>query len=213
MRARRLAVLASGVLAVLALPGCVSLKRTPEARFFVLHSVAEPPAAPGAGPAVLVGLLPVDLPGYLDRPQIATWVATGELHIDEYVRWAEPLDEGLGRTLAANLEVLLPQGRVLRSPWPSTARLRCRVRVGLQRFGPQPSGEVLLQGRFALLPPRDERPLASRPVAYRRGPLASVGQAPDPGAGVDAMSELAAALARDIAAAIGDLPAEAGESR
>ncbi|HUL79336.1 MAG TPA: PqiC family protein [Vicinamibacteria bacterium] len=211
MRTRRLAVLGSVGLA-LTLAGCVSLKRTPEARFFVLRSVAEPPAAAGApGTTVLLGLLPVVLPGYLDRPQIASWVAPGELRIDEYLRWAEPLDVGLNRTLAANLEALMPQSRVLRAPWPSSARLRCRVRVELQKLGPQPSGEVLLQGRFALLPADDERRLAARPVSLERRPLVPAGASLDAAAGVDAMSELVADLAREIAAAISALPAESDD--
>jgi hypothetical protein len=212
MRARVLALLGSAGLA-LALAGCVSLKRTPEARFFVLRALAEPPTAADA-PATtgLFGLLPVVLPGYIDRPQLVSWVAPGELRIDEYLRWAEPLDAGLARTLAANLEVLLPGSRVIRSPWPSAARLRCRVRVELQRFGPQTSGEVRLEGRFALLPTDGERPLVARPVAFTRGPLAVSGGSVDPVAGVDAMSDLLAELAREVAAAVGALPSPADAS-
>jgi hypothetical protein len=216
-RARRLAVLVVAGL-VAALPACVSLKRTPEARFFVLRTLAEPPGEAGAVPA-LVGLLPVALPGYLERPQLITWVAPSELRVDEYLRWAEPLDAGLARTLAANLETLLPGGRVIRSPWPATAsaRLRCRVRVELQRFGPQASGEVVLEGRFALLPADGERPLVARPVALVRGPLAATAAgggatATDATAGVEAMSELVADLARELASAIRALPPTGGET-
>jgi len=208
---RALAVLALAGLAA-ALPACVSLKRTPEARFFVLRTLAEPPAAEAGATPALVGLLPVALPGYLERPQLITWVAPGELRIDEYLRWAEPLDAGLARTLAANLDVLLPQSRVIRSPWPSATRLRCRVRVDLQRFGPQASTEVVLEGRYALLPADGERPLVARPVSLKRGPLGGAAQSDGATAGVEAMSELVADLARDIAAAIRALPAGTAES-
>ena len=209
MRARPLALLGSAGLA-LALAGCVSLKRTPEARFFVLRALPEPqPAADAPTTTGLVGLLAVVLPGYIDRPQLVSWVAPGELRIDEFLRWAEPLDAGVSRTLAANLEVLLPGGRVIRSPWPSATRLRCRVRVELQRFGPQTSGEVRLEGRFALLPTDGERPLVARPVAFTRGPLAVSGAGVDPMAGVEAMSDLLADLAREVAAAVGALPSPA----
>jgi hypothetical protein len=190
-----------------AIPACVSLKRTPEARFFVLRTLAEPPAAESGPAPALVGLLPVALPGYLERPQLITWVAPGELRIDEYLRWAEPLDAGLARTLAANLDVLLPESRVIRSPWPAAARPPCRVRVELQRFGPQASTEVVLEGRYALLPADGERPLLARPVRLKRGPLGA--SAPDrvATAEVEAMSELVADLAREIAAGIRGLPA------
>lgn len=203
MRVRQLSALVAAGLA-LTLAGCVSLKRTPEARFFVLRSLAEPPAGSTAqGATDVVGLSPVVVPGYLERPQVVSWVALGELRIDEFLRWAEPIDAGVSRTLAENLQTLLPESRIIRSPWSSSVKLRCRVRVELERFGPQASGEVLLDGRFELLPPRGERAIVARPVSLRRGLVAA---GATPAAGVAAMSELLADLARDIAAAVGELP-------
>jgi hypothetical protein len=208
---RRLSASLTSVGLAVAIAGCVSLKRTPEARFFVLRPLAEAPAATDtSATAELIGLLPVVLPAYLDRPQLVSWVAPGELRIDEYLRWGEPLDAGLLRTLAANLETRLPGSRVIRSPWPSKARLRCRVRLELQNFGPQASGEVLLEGRFALLPADGERPLVVRPVGLKRGPLALSAAGVDPMAGVDAMSDLVADLAGEMAASLGALSPETG---
>jgi uncharacterized lipoprotein YmbA len=187
--------------------GCVSLKRTPEARFFVLRSLAEPPATiPALASADLVGLLPVTVPGYLDRPQIVTWAAPGELRVDEFRRWAEPLDAGVSRTLAENLDALLPEHRLVRWPWPASAPLRWRVRVELQEFGPRTGGELRLEGAFLVLPARGERPLGGRPVDLRRRPSPSGGESTDPSASVEAMSELLLDLAREIAAAIEGLP-------
>jgi len=201
------------VAGLLGFTGCVSLKRTPEARFFVLRSLVEAPAppagsggSPGGPPSGgLVGVLPVFLPGYLDRSQVVTWTAPGELRIDEFLRWAEPLDAGVARVLGESLGTLLPSHRVIRTPWSSAAPLRCRVRLELVRFGPQESGEMVLTGRWALLPRQSERPFLSRPVGLRRGPMAA---ATDAGVGVEAMSELLADLSREIAAAIQALPAE-----
>ena len=192
-------------------PACVSLKRTSEARFFVLRSLAEPPAAAATGsPAMLIGVLPVRMPGYVDRPQLVTWTAPGELRIDEFLRWAEPLDAAVTRTVAENLDALLPGSRVLRSPWPAEARPRCRVLVDLTLFGLQAGGEVRLEGRWALLPDRDPHPLATSPVSLHRGPFAgAAGEPPDPSAGVEAMSALLADLSTEIADAIRALPAEA----
>ncbi len=212
MTLSRLPALVAAAALVAALAACVSLKRTPEARFFVLRAVAEGPAAQATAPAPsLVGLLRVALPGYLERPQLITWVGPGELRVDEYLRWAEPLDSGLSRTLAANLQALLPEARVVVAPWPSRANPASRVRVELQRFGPQAGGEVVLEGRFAVLPAEGERPLAARPVALKRGPLAAA-PAVDPAAEVDAMSELVADLAREIVNALRALPPEPVEA-
>ena len=194
--------------------GCVSLKHTQEARFFVLRSVAEPEAAPASGFARgFVGVMPVRLPGHLDRPQLVTWAAPGELRIDEFLRWGEPLDTGFTRTLAENLATLLPEHVVTRSPWRSSAAPRCRVVTELRVFGLQPNGEVRLEGRWALLPTRSEEPLARGNAAFGRGPLASGPAGVDPGAEVDALSELVAELGREIAAAVRALPDETGGAR
>ena len=191
-----------------ALTACVSLKRTPEARFFALRSrvaeaspvVAGPAAAPG-----LVGVLPVLLPAYLERPQVVTWVAPGEIRIDEFLRWAEALDLAVGRVVGEDLASLLPSHRIIRAPWSGSTPLRCRVRLELTRFGPQPGGKVELAGRFALLPRQSQRPLLSRPVEFSRGPGPG-GGAVDPNALVEAMSELLAELSRTMAIAIAELP-------
>jgi uncharacterized lipoprotein YmbA len=132
------------------------------------------------------------------------WAGPNELRIDEFLRWSEPLDAGLERTLAEDLGALLPQARVVRSPWPAAAVLRCRVSVDVRLFGPQPDGSVRLEGRFALLPARDERVLVQRPFAYSRSVLATV--AADPAPAVEAMSDLVGDLAKDVAAAVASLP-------
>jgi hypothetical protein len=211
-RRTRLVGIAAAAAVALGAAGCVSLKRTPEARFFVLRSVVEPPEAPAPrGSAGLVGVLPVRLPGHLERPQLVTWAGPGELRVDEYLRWAEPIDAGVGRTLAENLDALLPAHPVIRAPWPAAVTPFCRVRVDLRLFGLQESGDVRLEGRWTLLPAKEERPLARRSTRLTRGPLPAGPGGVDAGAGVEAMSALLADLAREIAAAIEALPAETTE--
>ena len=200
---------AVAVLVAGALAGCVPLKRTPEARLFALRPVAELSARPVSSAAGLgiVGVLPVSLPGILERPQLVSWSAPGEVHIDEFLRWAEPLDASLQRVLTEDLETLLPSQRVIQSPWARSTTVQYRVRAELVRFGLQPGGEVALSGRFVVLPAQSERPLVSRDVELRR----DAGGA-DPGRMVEAMSALVADLAAEIANAIGTLPMETWDS-
>ena len=200
----------AALLAAAALAGCVSLKRTPEARFFTLRPVGERPASPAADKprAGIVGLLPVSVPGFLERPQLVAWTAPGEVRIDEFLRWAEPLDASAQRVLADDLARLLPTHDVIRAPWPRSMALRCRVRTELVRFGPQPGGEVSLSGRFVVLAGQGERVFVSRDFELRRDP----GQA-DPGRTVEAMSVLLADLARQIADGIETLPPETAENK
>jgi uncharacterized lipoprotein YmbA len=191
---------------VLVLAGCVSLKRTEEARFFVLQSLVEPPAA-AQEPVALVGVENVRLPGHLERPQLVTWTAPGELQVDEFLRWAEPLEDGVTRTLAENLAALLPDHQVVRRPWAGDIETRCRVRVALRQFGLQRDGTVRLSGQFRLLPGRGDLARVLRSVSLARGVSSGAAEAP-PDPGVDAMNELIEQLSRQIAEAIRALPPE-----
>jgi len=139
------------------------------------------------------------------------WKAPSELHVDEFLRWSEPLDAGITRTLAENLAALLPEHRVIRHPWPGAAELRCRVAVELGVFGQQQDGEIRLEGRWALLHAKAQHALAFHSVSLRRGPLGADAAA-DPRASVEAMSELVADLSREIATAVRGLPVEEPES-
>ncbi len=211
MRARIVAVVGVVVVTV-GLGACAPFKRTPEARFYVLRSLIEPPAAPAptevGGP---VGVLPVRLPGYLDRPQLVTEMALDQVKVDEYARWAEPLPAAVTRTLTENLAILLPESHVVRYPWPAGRSMRCRVSVDLRVLAAQGDGWVRLEGRWALLPDDEEAPLVLRPLSLRRGPLPVGPRGVDPAAGVEAMSELLADLSRQIAVAVQALPADPGQ--
>jgi uncharacterized lipoprotein YmbA len=193
--------------------GCVSLKRSPEARYFVLRSVTQPsgPGAPAAGtgaapgePESLVGLLPVRVPEALARPELVSVAAPGELRVDPLQRWAEPLDEGATRTLAENLGLLLPGHRILRSPWRASAPLQARIAVDVSGFGPGADGVVRLDGSFVLLEPAAERALARQRFAFERRPAA-----PGGAGAVEAMSALLGDLARDLARSVEALPSAA----
>jgi len=204
---RRTAMLAA---LVLSLAACVSLKRTPEPRLFVLRALAspaaaEPPAAASGGEPVLA-LLGVRIPDHLERPQLVVWAEPNELRIDEFVRWGEPLDAGVTRTLGDDLQALLPRYRVVRAPWPAATSPRCRLATELQVFGTQPDGRVTIEGRYTLLAGAEERALARRTFSFSRPAQAGPWE---PGPAVQSMSELLVDVAREVAASVGSLPPEA----
>jgi hypothetical protein len=85
--------------------------------------------------------------------------------------------------------------------------------VDLQRFGPEADGDVLLEGRYALLPAKDERPLRRGTLRHQRQAGGATPAATDPGAAVEIMNELLVEASREIAAALRSLPeAEASPS-
>ncbi|MFT4571794.1 MAG: putative lipoprotein YmbA [Hyphomicrobiaceae bacterium] len=90
---------------------------TPASRFYVL-AAATPTTIP-ATDAPVVGIGPIQLPAYLDRPQIVTRRNDHELVISELHRWAEPLQSHVTATLAEDVQALRTDLRAIPYPWPT----------------------------------------------------------------------------------------------
>src|SRR5262245_33742770 len=102
------------------LAGCGFLKPSGvEPRSFILTPLTGP--APPAGQSTLsVGVGPVDMPGYLSKTAFAVLHGTNEVDYLDMAVWAERLNIGLRRVVAADLAVLLSTDRVHISTWRTT---------------------------------------------------------------------------------------------
>ena len=47
------------------------------------------------------------MPAVVDRPQIVVRTGPNEVWLDEFNRWASPLEDNLGRVIAENLVAML----------------------------------------------------------------------------------------------------------
>ncbi len=94
----------SVLISLLLCAGCAS---SPSARYFSLEAM--PVSGGNADGRRLVGIGPVGMARYLKRPQMVTRGANNEMLLDEFSRWAEPLDDVLPRVLTSDLAALLPQ--------------------------------------------------------------------------------------------------------
>lgn len=101
------------------------------AKFYTLSSTAKATDAPAASYAVGVG--PVSVPSSVDRPQFVVQVAENRVEIDEFNRWAAPLDETIARAVAGNLAVLLGTPDVAVAPLASLNPTYL-VSLDVQRF-------------------------------------------------------------------------------
>jgi uncharacterized lipoprotein YmbA len=137
----------SGVLLTLALGGCFGPRADPST-FFQLSPVPAP-AAQSAAP-VSIGLGPITVPAYLDRLQLVTRLSDNQLDVNETQRWAEPLSEGVARTLQENLTQLLPGSTYVRFPWYASEAPQLAVSVDLRRFEGDGDGLAVLEGSWSL---------------------------------------------------------------
>jgi uncharacterized lipoprotein YmbA len=192
----RLAAITLG-LCLTALGGCAS---TQAARFYVLSALpdgesAVPVAAAERG--LTIGVGPVMLPKYLDRPQIVTYISPYALHVAEFDRWAEPLESNFVRVLAEHLALMIPTARVVAFPWPGSTAIDYQVTVEVSDFFGQLGGESALIARWSLFREDGQGALVSR-----RSRFSAPAGAPGYEAIVAAMSQTVADLSRDIAAAV-----------
>ena len=176
--------------------GCASQP----SRFYLLSALANPDiASPGTsgqqGPTIGVG--PVTLPRYLDRPQIATRTSPYELRLAEFDRWAEALDVNFSRVLAENLSLLIPTARVVMSPWPRAIPIDYQITVDVTHFLSQVGGESVLIADWILFKGEGQQVLMTGKSRFSASPAG-----PDYAATVAAMSQTVASLSREIATAI-----------
>lgn len=176
--------------------GCMTLGPPPEqTRYYILEAEASSPDPIRLAVPVL-GVGPVRLPAYLDRPEIVTRAGPARLEVASVDRWAAPLDVLLTSALAEDLRAAVPAREVFGWPWPVGASPEWSVSVDVLRFDGEPDGTAILEARWIV---RRGGTLANQGVTTARERAA----APEVAATVAALSRAIGALARDIAAAVG----------
>ena len=98
-----------------------------------------------------IGVGPVQLPQYVNRPQIVTRISQNELEVNEFARWGEPLKDNFSRVLAENISVLLSTDHVNVYPWSRTTHIDYQVIIDVTQFYGTLGGDVLMRARWTLL--------------------------------------------------------------
>jgi len=181
------------------LAGILAACSSAPSKYYVLS--AEPAAARPvtdglARTTVAIGA--INLPGALDRPQIARRLGPNQLDYAETERWAGPLDEMIRRVLAAYLRPLLPAGAALIDN-DSAASANVTIAIGIARFDADKAGRVTLEAGWQMLGKNSAvigAPRNARIVEPGAGSAAAAVAA--------AMSRAVAGLADRIAAGVND---------
>ncbi len=134
----------------LILGGCAATKPS---RFYLLTPL--PQSGKGiltatAAQGLAIGIGPIELPSYLNRPQIVTRASQNELQLAEFNHWAEPLEETVTRVLAENLSVLLSTDDVAVFPWKQAIKVDYQATVEVMEFDIKSNGESSLVTRWRI---------------------------------------------------------------
>jgi len=200
-------VLNSGIgaillLSLLLLCGCAS--KAPN--YYVLHSLqSEAPDVKitRAQNDLTIGVGPIKIPEYLDRPQMATRSTPYSLQFAEFDKWAEPLEKDLARVLAENLSILLSTDRVVVFPWAGYVHVLYQVTVDVAQMEYTPDGKALLVAGWSVFG-NDGGKLLTIKRSRIIVPVQSTGFE----AIASAQSRAVGEMSREIAACIESLPRE-----
>lgn len=183
---------------LLLLAGCAT-PASPPTRFFVLSSLAqgEPGLATATTPGVILEIEPVEIPQYLNRPEIVIRAGGNRLQLERMNQWGGDFKEDLGRVTLENLSRLLRSDRVILLPNKTDQSAQFRLTTSINRFEPDETGQVLLDARWSLFDGHGKLLLTRHSRLNSRAE-----QADNPESLAKAMSQALAQLNREMGEAI-----------
>ena len=194
---------AAATFGLLLLAACAETSPT---RFYTLSNVGTSPSASenAAANRLAVGVGPISLPQYLDRPQVVRRSGPNTFDLAGFDSWGEPLEDMFPRVVAENLSALLATDRVFVIPRRRLPTVDYQVEIEVLRFDAEVGGDAVLVARWEIFDGdgkqlRLDKSTVSEPVA---APV--VGDSYEPV--VAAMSATVAAFSQQLAQTIQSLP-------
>jgi len=166
-------------------------------RHFVLTSLPAEMVNAASG-TLRVDVIHVKTPSYLFNSSLAVRKGTNEIVYLPGTLWAERVDTGIPRVLAADLSSLLPSDQI-RVAIGSSDDVAREIGVTIEQFDVSASGQAVLVAKWRIFSPGGEKILHSGESRLSRS-----GPAPDadPAGAVGTLSDLIADLSRQLAQAL-----------
>lgn len=144
---RRIVSTLAACVFMLSMQGCIGGRSAP-AQYQLLTARAEKNSdAPLAGKSIGIG--PVQVAQFLQRPQIVTHNGGTQLQLSESQRWGEPLEQGIQRVLLQNLAALT--GAETRNfPWRLSTTPDYALRIDVTDLDKLSNGETILDVSWVL---------------------------------------------------------------
>ena len=173
---------------------------TQPSRFYMLSGMGAPmsEAVDEGERELVIGLGPITLPRYLDRPQIVTRTSPNKMELAEFDKWAEPLGDVISRVMAENVSALLATRHVVILPQRRSRKTDYQVQIDVTQFDTEVSGKTVLVARWSVFRGRSDEPLATQISKISN----SITNPTDYESVVAAMSQALGTLSRAIATAI-----------
>jgi uncharacterized protein len=138
------------MIAMIILGGCVS---SPPPRFYTLSPVTSQGGIGSTalkGPRSIIAIAPIEIPDYLDRPEIVTRSSHNRLSLAESDLWGGSLKADIHRVLTENLSTVLSADGFTIVSWKPGMPIQYRVTVHVTRFDIKPGNNILLAAQWTV---------------------------------------------------------------
>lgn len=180
--------------ALLAMALMAACGSSPPVRYYTLHPL-EVSYEPDPEGAPVLDLGPLRLPEYISRTQIVTQGPGAEMLVDEFHRWAEPLNDAIHRVVALNVDNLVHGVIVVAYPNSNLIDADYRLQGSIVRFDVDTSGQAVLIVQWGIAMSDGEHVVAPRRNRF----TAQAARGDDPGEIARALNDTLTQFSRDIA--------------
>ena len=138
------------------------------AQFYMLNAdsgVAGSARVPAAAQGPLIGLGPIRIPEYLNRPQMIVAIADNQYQLSEDHRWAERLDQNISLALFKALPRQIGTDRIVRYPWSQRQVVDYQVGIDILEFNVDANGQSRLIAQWFVK--RKDKPTIDKRSVYQ----------------------------------------------
>jgi len=178
--------------------GCSTSSPTP--KYFTLSSLSSPKPADvfhSRSSAAVIGIGPVEIPDYLDKPQIVTRTATNELLLSEFNLWGGSLKADVMRVIIEDTSSFLGSEPVTIVAWRAHVPGFYRIPIYFSRLDVIPDGTVSLNAKWGIVA-KDGKTIATIQESSITKPV----KGKEYNDIVNAMSDVLADFSKEIASAV-----------
>lgn len=155
---------------VLGLSGCISIPNSPTSRFYVLSSIDQDQVSQkfNIPSDVIIGIGPVKIPEYQNRPQMVTQSQEKMLKFAQFDRWGESLNIGVSRLIREDLTVMLPRAKFTLYPWNPSTAVKYRVTVEVVKLDSDLGGNMIFVAQWLVLDMQNIKTLVIKRSEFRQ---------------------------------------------
>ena len=117
--------------------------------------------------SLVLGLGPLRIPDYLERNRIVVRGENSEMLVDDFSRWAEPLDDAIYRLLAANVDSHLEGVMAVSFPYNSMIAHDYQLLGRIDMFESDKTGNTVLLVHWGIIDADGDRVVLPRRARYQ----------------------------------------------